>query len=120
MTNRKCGKCGDSLTLNEKLGLMECVSGKHIEPINLVRPQWWNQCPKCKQMGLNDADGEYQLQKFELVKEVVNGKTITVKKPVTKQVGDKKFMIVMEKNEAQIPITCKACGWTFTKKGALA
>jgi len=27
---------------------MECVGGKYLEPVNLVRAQWWNQCPECK------------------------------------------------------------------------
>ena len=119
MTDRICIKCGDSLTANEKLGFMECASGKHIEPINLVRPQWWNQCPNCKQMGLNDIDGEAVVQKFEIVEQEVNGKVQMVKKPVTKQVGNKKFMIVMEKNLVQMPIKCRACGSEFTKKSAL-
>jgi hypothetical protein len=118
-SNRKCQKCGDSLTLNEKLELMECVSGIHVEPINLVRAQWWNKCPKCKQIGLNDIDGEKILQKFEIVEEKVNGKLQLVKKPVTKKVGDKKSMIVFEENQVQTPVTCKACGNTFTKKSAL-
>lgn len=108
MTNRLCKKCGDSLVPNAKLGLMECVSGKHIEPINLVRAQWWNQCPKCKQMGLNDADGEHYLQALD-----------EKKQPITKEVGDKKHVIVFNENSAQKPITCKACGHEFVKKGAL-
>lgn len=119
MTIRTCKKCGDNLVLNEKLALMECVSGKHIEPINLVRPQWWNQCPKCKQMGLNDQDGERYLQKFEYVEEKVNGVLKNIKKPVTKKVGDKEFTIVFEENQAQIPVKCRACGNEFTKKSAL-
>jgi len=36
MTSRTCIKCGDALNLNAKLDLMECVSGKHIEPVNLM------------------------------------------------------------------------------------
>lgn len=119
MTERKCLKCGDSLSLNEKLNLMECVSGRHIEPVNLIRAQWWNKCPKCGQMGTNDADGEKALQAFEIVEEKVDGKMKQVKKPIMKRVGNKKFMIVFEVNEAQIPVTCKACGHTFTKKSAL-
>lgn len=120
MTNRKCQKCADSLTINEKLGLMECVSGKHIEPVNLVRPQWWNQCPKCRQMGLNDQDGERYLQKFEIVQGKVNGKLQNVKRPVTQKVGDKEHSIVFEENQTQLPVTCKACGHSFTKKSALS
>jgi len=119
MTNRKCIKCGDSLVTNEKLGIMECVSGKHLEPINLVRPQWWNQCPKCGQMGTNDADAEKILQMFEIVEEEVNDKMQKIKKPIVKQVGDKEAMIVFEENQAQIPVICKACGHEFTKKSAL-
>ncbi len=105
MTLRKCIKCGDSLTVNEKLGLMECVGGRHIEPINTVRAQWWNQCPnkKCGQMGVNDADGEAILQAF-------NNK----KKPILKGKA-----IVFNINSNQKPIQCKACGLSFTKKGAL-
>lgn len=119
MTNRKCIKCNDSLSLNEKLNLMECVSGKHIEPVNLVRAQWWNQCPNCGQMGTNDQDAEKSFQVFETVKEKVDDKIIFVKKPVTKKAGNKKFMIVFEDNLAQIPVTCKACGHVFTKTSAL-
>jgi len=118
MTNRTCTKCGDTLTLNEKLNLMECVSGRHIEPVNLIRPQWWNKCPKCGQMGTNDADGEKILQKFEIVEEKVDGKPVNVKKAVTKKVGKKQNMIVFEENQAQIPIVCRACGHIFTKKSA--
>lgn len=120
MTNRKCQKCGDSLTLNEKLNLMECVGGKHIEPVNLVRPQWWNQCPGCGQMGTNDQDAERYLQKFEFVEGLVDGKLHKIKKPVTRQAGDKKFSIVFEENQSQIPVTCRACGLSFTKKSALS
>ena len=119
MTNRKCIKCGDNLVTNEKLGLMECVSGRHIEPINLIRAQWWNQCPKCGQIGLNDADSEHAHQSFELVEEEVNGKMQKVKKPITKKIGDKGFMIVFEENQAQLPVVCRACGNTFIKKSAL-
>lgn len=99
---RKCQKCGEDLVVNSKLGLMECVSGKHIEPINLNRPQWWNQCPKCKQMGINDADCEPRIQKK------LNGK------PVFHKVGDKDFAVVFEEKTPK-PIVCKACGEEFTK-----
>lgn len=102
MTDRKCHKCGDSLVPNERLGIMECVSGRHIEPINTVRAQWWNQCSKCGQMGLNEANQEARLQKFK------NGKPVSVK------VGDKKKMTLFEEQTAE-PITCKACGHIFTK-----
>lgn len=102
MTNRTCDKCGDSLSLNEKLGLMECVSGRHVEPINLTRPQWWNHCPKCKQIGLNDKDQEAIHQKFK------DNQPVFVK---TK----KGISIVFERNENQKPIKCRACGNEFTK-----
>jgi len=105
MTNRTCTKCGDTLTLNEKLNLMECVSGRHIEPVNLIRPQWWNKCPECGQMGTNDIDGERILQKFE------NNKPVFVKTKKGKS-------IVFEVNQSQISIICKACGYEFTKKSA--
>jgi len=58
MTSRICIKCGDGLEVNGKLGLMECISGRHVEPINLIRPQWWNMCPACGQVGLNDVNQE--------------------------------------------------------------
>jgi len=119
MTNRKCIKCGDALIINEKLNLMECVSGRHIEPVNLIRAQWWNQCPKCGQMGTNDADSERVLQLFEVVEQEIDGKMQNVKKPVTRQVGDKEAMIVFEENQAQIPVVCRACGHEFIKKSAL-
>lgn len=119
MTNRTCIKCDDSLIINEKLNLMECISGKHIEPVNIVRPQWWNQCPKCGQMGTNDADGEVAHQVFEKVDEEVDGKIKIIKKPVIRQVGEKEFMIVFEENKSQVPIKCRACGNVFTKKSAL-
>ena len=120
MTNRKCQKCNDSLILNEKLNLMECASGRHVEPVNLIRPQWWNHCPKCKQIGTNDIDGEAILQVFEIVKEEVNGELQDVRKPVFKKVGEKKFMVVFEKNPAQAPITCRACGHEFMKSATSA
>jgi hypothetical protein len=94
---RKCQKCNDTLIVNEKLGLMECVSGKHIEPINTVRPQWWNKCTKCGQIGLNDINQERFTQRFENGKPVFDG---------TKIVFD-------EKNPD--PITCRSCGNTFKK-----
>lgn len=119
MTPRTCHKCGDSLIVNEKLNLMECVSGKHVEPVNLVRAQWWNQCPKCGQMGTNDQDAERLLQVFELVDVKVGNKTVKRRQPVIKRMGDKKGMIVMELNQAQQPTKCRACGHSFTKRSAL-
>jgi hypothetical protein len=107
---RPCFKCGEDLVVNGKLGLMECVSGKHIEPINLNRPQWWNECPKCKQKGLNDADQEARLQKLEIVE--IDGQK--VKKPVFTKIGEKDAIVVFEEQAAK-PITCKACGNIFTK-----
>lgn len=111
MTNRLCLKCSDGLTVNEKLGFMECVSGKHIEPINLIRAQWWNECPKCGQKGLNDIDGEARVQRIEKVE--VDGKII--KRPVVRTVGDVHSVHVFNIQIAS-PITCRACGYTFTKK----
>lgn len=110
MTTRRCIKCKGQLILNEKLGLMECVDNFHIEPINLRRAQWWNQCPKCFQIGLNDSDGEARLQRIEKV--VVDGKTI--KRPVVHTVGDKENVIVFDVQIAS-PIKCKSCGHYFTK-----
>lgn len=106
MTSRTCIKCGDKLSLNEKLNLMECVSGKHIEPVNLIRSQWWNQCPKCGQMGTNDIDGEAILQKFK------DNQPVFIK-------TDKGLSIVFESNENQKSVTCRACGNQFIKKSAL-
>ena len=111
MTNRKCIKCGGQLILNEKLGFMECIEQPHIEPINLKRAQWWNKCPKCNQLGLNDRDGEARVQRIEKVK--VDGKI--VKRPVVHTVGDKDNVIVFDVQIAS-PITCKACGHSFTKE----
>lgn len=99
---RKCLKCSGTLTINEKLGYMECDSGLHIEPINLTTPQWWNQCPKCGTMGLNYADQEARLQAFE-------GKN----KPVFTNT-DKGLSITFNEQAAK-PITCRACSHTFTK-----
>ncbi len=119
MTLRKCVKCGDQLTLNEKLNLMECVSGRHLEPVNTVRAQWWNQCPKCGQMGTNDADGEAKLQATEKVEvEVVgeDGKTITriLRQPVTREANGKAAELVFIEQVA-VPIVCRGCGNQFTK-----
>lgn len=103
---RECPSCKQELIVNSKLGLMECVSGKHYAPINITRPQWWNSCPKCNQTGLNDIDCERMTQAFNN------------NKPVTKKVGDKKYITVFNENENQKPYTCKACGHSFIKKGA--
>jgi len=119
MTLRKCVKCGESLIVNEKLNLMECVGGKHIEPVNLIRAQWWNQCVSCGQIGTNDIDAERFIQKMEIIQEEVNGNIQNVKRPVTKQTGEKKHSITFEENLTQIPVTCKACGVSFVKKSAL-
>lgn len=108
MINRTCIKCGEKLSLNEKLQLMECVSGLHIEPVNLIRAQYWNQCPGCGQMGTNDRDGERYLQALD-----------SKKQPITKKVGDKEYMIVFNENTNQVSVKCKACSYVFTKKGAL-
>lgn len=95
---RICRKCNDKLVVNERLGLMECVSGKHVEPINLVRPQWWNNCTKCGQIGLNEASQERYTQAFkEDGTPIFNEGSITFN----------------QKNPE--PITCKACGNVFSK-----
>ncbi len=92
-SKRSCYKCGDKLQVNEELGYMECVSGRHIEPINTIRPQWWNECPKseggCGNKGLNGARQEPRVQ-------------------------DRKTLVLVEK--VAEPIICKACGYTFTKR----
>lgn len=103
---RQCVKCGEQLNLNSKLNLMECVSGRHIEPVNLIRAQWWNQCPKCGQIGTNDADGEAIFQKFK------NNKPVFVKTKKGKS-------IVFEPNINQKEVTCRACGNSFLKKSAV-
>ena len=95
---RFCRECNDKLVVNEKLGLMECVSGKHVEPINLVINQWWNNCPKCGQIGLNYASQERYTQAFN-----DNGTPIFNKGSIT----------FNQKNPE--PITCKACNHIFTK-----
>ena len=77
---------------------MECVSGKHVEPINTVRPQWWNNCPKCGQIGLNDASQERFTQAFN-----DDGTPIFNKGSIT----------FNQKNPE--PISCKACGNVFYK-----
>lgn len=91
---------------------MECVEHNHIEPINLNRPQWWNQCPNCFQYGLNDADQEARHQVIE--RKEIDGRIVKV--PLTKQVGDKKFVIVFKENTAQKDCICKACGHSFIKE----
>ena len=106
MTDRKCKKCGDGLVVNEKLGLMECISGRHMEPINTLRAQWWNQCPKCKQKGVNDSDAEHLLQAYE-----TNTDGSISNRPVIIENA-----IIFNENKSQKSITCKACGYTFTKK----
>ena len=77
---------------------MECVSGLHIEPINLITAQWWNQCPECGTMGLNYANQERFTQKFG-----ENGQPIFINKK-----------IVMEEKTPE-SIKCKACGTEWTK-----
>ncbi len=111
MTNRKCLKCGGQLILNEKLGYMECIEKPHIEPINLVRAQWWNECPKCGTKGLNERDGEARIQRIEKVE--VDGKII--KRPVVRTVGDVDNVHVFDIQIAT-PIRCKSCGHVFTKE----
>ena len=95
---RICRKCNEKLVVNERLGLMECISGKHVEPINTVRPQWWNNCPKCGQIGLNDASQERFTQAFK-----EDGTPIFNKGSIT----------FNQKNPESI--TCKACGNVFSK-----
>ena len=94
---RKCIKCGESLVVNEKLALMECVSGKHIEVINTNVDQWWCQCPECGQIGSNYRSQERFTQKFD------NGLPVIIKGNI----------IMEEKNPESI--TCKACGNVFIK-----
>lgn len=94
---RTCLKCGEKLIINEKLALMECISGLHVEPINTIRPQWWNWCPECGQIGLNESNQERYTQKFAGNEPVIiNG------------------AIVMEEKNPD-SIICKACNHTFTK-----
>jgi len=95
---RFCLKCNETLLVNERLGLMECVSGKHVEPINTIRPQWWNNCPKCGQIGLNEISQERFTQKFD-----DEGKPVFINGKI----------IFDEKNPD--PIICKACKHSFTK-----
>lgn len=77
---------------------MECTNGPHIEPINTVTPQWWNQCPECGTMGLNYADQEARLQAFDENNNPIfeNGKIVMV-------------------DQSPKPIICRACGKEFTK-----
>ncbi len=113
MTNRTCQKCGDGLVTNEKLGLMECVSGQHLEPINLIRAQFWNSCPKCKQMGVNDRSEEAILRVKERMMVKSDGKQISKLLGVFKD-----GHALYEPNKDQKPVKCKACGFQFIKKGA--
>ena len=115
MTNRLCQKCGDKLVTNEKLGIMECVSGRHLEPINLIRAQFWNRCPKCGQMGVNDRSEEAILRVKERMMVEVDGKQVSKKLGVFKD-----GHALYERNSNQKPYKCKACGYQFTKKGATA
>lgn len=89
---RKCSKCKEELVVNKELGYMECVSGLHIEPINLILPQWWNQCPECGIMGTNTIEYEHIDYRENPPKKIENQKTYT----------------------------CKNCGHGFIKKGALS
>ena len=91
-------KCGQDLVANTKLGIMECVSGLHIEAINLNLPQWWYQCPNCSVMGTNYESQERFTQKFD-----ENNKPVFLNQS-----------IVFEEKTPD-PITCKACGFTFNK-----
>ena len=95
---RKCQKCGETLVVNEKLALMECVSGKHVEPINTVRPQWWFNCTKCGQIGTNEISQERWTQKFN-----DDGTPTIINNSI----------VMQEKNPDSI--TCRACNHTFTK-----
>mgnify|MGYP001585986875 CR=1 FL=1 len=99
---RKCFKCGDKLVVNEKLNYMECVGGVHIEPINTNRPQWWNQCPECDTMGLNEAIQERFTQRFG-----EDGQPVFVE-------TEKGLSIVFDEKNPE-SITCRACGYTFKK-----
>ena len=81
---------------------MECLSGLHIEPINLNRPQWWNQCPKCGNMGLNEATQERYTQRFD-----------DSNQPLLMETKKGKSIVFAEKTPE--PITCRACGFIFSK-----
>jgi transcription initiation factor IIE alpha subunit len=93
------------MRFNEKLDLMECISGEnHYMPVNLQLPQWWNECPKCGQVGLNYADGEARLQAFD-----------ENNQPIFESRDGKEFHVKFNEQVAK-PITCKACGNVFTKR----
>jgi len=96
---RNCIKCSQNgvtskLIANEKLGYMECETGRHIEPINLTGRLWWNQCPECKGIGLNTEDSETVL--------IRNHKG---KPTIIRRAGAN-------------PIICKHCGHSFIKKSS--
>ena len=96
---RLCLKCGEQLIYNEKLQYMQCTSSLHIEPVDLITPQWWCQCPECGVMGLNYADQEARLQKFD----ENNMPVFSEGKPVFEEQPPKE-------------IVCKACGMGYVKK----
>jgi len=100
---RSCGKCGQKMVVNEDLGLMECISGKHIEPINTRLPQWWATCKR-------DEGGCGQ-------------KVLVVQKQMPrwqKKIGNRPVFedgkVTYEVNPNQQPTQCKSCGRTFLVK----
>ncbi len=111
MTDRTCQKCGEGLVVNEELGFMQCVSGKHVEAIDLVTAQWWNQCPKCKCPGLNTVAYERITQKVQKIKKADGSgyENAPVWKDPVKKTG-----IVFEEKVPKA-IKCKACGNVFSK-----
>ena len=97
---RACGKCGEKMVVNEDIGLMECISGKHIEPINTKLPQWWVDCKK--------TDGGCG-QKFLVTrKQMPRWQKKIGNRPVFE---DGKF--TFENNPNQQPSQCKSCGRQF-------
>ena len=110
--SRSCIKCGEQLVVDEKLQIMVCVTNNHLEPINLNATLWWNQCPKCKQIGTNTADGEASRQVIEI--KYIEGKNVKV--PVTEKVGDKEHTLVFAPTIQQKDVTCRACGHSWLKK----
>ncbi len=99
---RVCIKCKEQLIVDEKLQLMVCVTNNHIEPINLRLAQWWFKCD-CGQMGLNTRDQEPILQSI-IIKDGKRSPEI------------KNKHLVFNRQANVKPVTCRACGKTFTKR----
>lgn len=98
---RSCLKCGEKLVVNEDLHLMECISGKHVEPINTNLPQWWTNCYKADGgCGAKNVTTKKQQKRWQL-------------KKGNKPIFDKDGKMLWEENPNQQPTVCHSCGRSF-------